>query len=213
MANSLGRWLTWGVVGGLCLAALTAAGTFLVGGGGATELRIVGTTLALAGASGTGLAASTQRERATWLRALGLGASAVALVLLLVLIWAPLDGSRVAFEAVWRGAGVATVLAVAAAHAALLLPRRGGDRPVVVVVVRLTLILIAFVALLLIGGILAEDGPGEGIVRLVGALAVLGALGTLLVPILRRLRPPAGSDDRETGDGGDTPGVAGRRSA
>lgn len=213
MATSLGRWLTWGLVGGLCLAALTAAGTFLVGGVGASEWRIVATMLTLAGASGTGLAASTQRERAAALGALGLGASAVALVLLLVLIWMPGDGAGVASEAVWRGAAVAVVLAVAAAHAALLLPRRDGDRPIVVAVVRLTLILIAFVALLLIGGILSEDGPGEGVVRLAGALAVLGALGTLLVPILRRLPPTAGSDDRETGNGGDTPDIAGRRSA
>lgn len=203
------RWLTWALIGALCLAALTAAGAVLVGEFGDVEERTLLTMLALGGAALTAMAASTQAERRPPLAAIGIGASAVSLVSAAVATWAPVVGVPLrswSGDAFVLAIAVAAVVAVAVAHAALLLPRRGEDRPGVAAVLRPTLILSGLLSMLLIGLILADylililpvNVGGEATFRLVGASAVLVALGTLLVPLLRRM------------DGGRAPGIVGR---
>jgi hypothetical protein len=180
--RSLTRALAAAAVGALCLAALVAIGIFLFGRFGETEARLLGTAVAVAGYSLTGLAASTLLgRRPTWLAPLGLGASGAGFVLMVALIWtAPDDGllPRVTMTVL--------VLAVVIAHAGLLLPRR-ADPPAAGAVLRATLAAGAVLAVMLIALFLFALEPGEFYFRLLGVAAVLDVLGTLLVPILRKV--------------------------
>ena len=180
--RSLARALAVAAVGALCLAALVAIVIFLFGQFGETEARLLGTAVSVAGYSLTGLAATTMLgRRPTWLAPLGLGASGAGFVLMVTLIWtSPNDGLLP------RATMSVLVLAVAISHAALLLPRR-ADLPLPGVVLRATLAASAVLAAMLIALILFAMEPGEFYFRLLGVAAVLDVLGTLLVPILRKV--------------------------
>lgn len=180
--RTLVRAFALAAVGALCLAALAAILIFLFGEFQETEGRILITTLAVAGYSLIGLAATTRLARPpAWLAPLGLGLSAVGFVLMLALIWTEPKG-----DVLGQIAGSVLVLAVAIAHAALLLPRR-ADPPAAGAVLRATLTASAILAAMLIRVILLDTDPGERYARWLGVVAVLDVLGTLLVPILRKL--------------------------
>ena len=181
--SAVKRTLLGALVGALAVAALLAIGILLRGRFGETEGRILLTVLAMVTYSLTGLAGAdlVARGRAAWLGMLGVALSGVGFLTAATLIWGDLSWDL--FRAAWS----AGVLAVAAAHATVLVPRREeGDGKVVTVVLNATFGLIALLAGMLVSVILAEGDVGEGFFRLLGVVAVLDVLGTLLVPILRR---------------------------
>jgi hypothetical protein len=200
--GALARALVAAAVGTLCLAALVAIGIFLFGEFGETEARLLGTAVTVTGYSLTGLAATTALgRRPTWLAPLGLGASVVGFVLMVALIWTTPDDGLLP-----RATMSALVLAVAIAHAALLLPRR-ADFPLPGAVLRATLAASAVLAAMLIVLILTAVEPGEFYFRLLGVAAVLVVLGTLLVPISRKVAGgKVGSGPGAQSEAGEGPG-------
>jgi len=172
----------------LTVAALIAIAALLGGDYGDTEARISLTVLAIAVYNVTGMAGvALARDRAAgWVGGLGVTASAVAFALAIVAIWWEVfvDGDEGEAIRVW---GVATVLAVSLAQASLLLSRRRpSDGDTVGAILAGTLIAVAAIAILVIVAIAGED-VSQGYWRLLGAVAVLDVLGTILVPIVRRL--------------------------
>ncbi len=140
------------------------------------------TTLAVAGYSLTGLAVTTRvGRRPFWLAPLGIGVSSIGFGLTIALIWsAPED------DLLGRVAGSVTVVAVAVAHASLMLPRHADQRAAKAVLAG-TQAALAVLATMLVAVMLFALEPGERYFRLVGVVAVLTVLGTLLVPLLRKV--------------------------
>lgn len=193
--HSLARALLLTVIAALCIAALVAIGLLLFGNFGETEGKILLTTLAIAGYSLLGLAATTALGRETfWLGSLGLGVSAIGFVLFVSLIWINPQG-----DLLGRLMGTFLVLAIAIAHAALLLllTRRGGERGVLAVR-RLTLLTSSALSLMIIFPIVSGWEPGQLYARAMGAVAVLTVLGSLLVPVLRKLAGETSAPEAET---------------
>src|SRR5688572_20751318 len=185
----LARALLLMAIAALSLAALAAIVILLFGSFGETEGKILLTVLAIAGYSLTGLAATTALGRAPlWLGPTGLGVSAVGFVLAVSLIWTTPEGSLLG-----RLMGTFFVLAVAIAHAALLLllTRHVGEKSVLIAR-RATLVASSVLSVMIIVPMLSAWEPAAGYFRLLGAVAVLAVLGTLLVPILWKLA--AGAD-------------------
>jgi len=144
--------------------------------------------MVLSGYSMTALVASIRLERdPSWLAPLGLVLSAAGFLLTFTLIWANPNGDilgRLTFSVL--------VLVIALAHAALLLPRRDGDETGTTIL-RATFVASTVLTTMIIIPILFDASPGDFYYRLLGVVAVLTVLGTLLVPILRRgeSEPPA----------------------
>jgi hypothetical protein len=193
--RSLARALLLLTIGALCLAALVAIGILLFGNFGETEGKILLTVVAIAGYSLLGLAATTALGRGPgWLGPLGVGVSAVGFILFVGLIWIAPEGSLLG-----RLMGTFLILAVAIAHAALLLllTRRTSGGPVGTVR-RATLAASAVLTGMIVVPILTEWEPSGIYVRLLGTIAVLAALGTLLVPILWKLTAGADAQKGQT---------------
>jgi hypothetical protein len=180
--RTLVRILALTAAGALCLAGLVSIGIFLFGTFGETETRLLATALAVAGYSLTGLAATMRvGRRPFWLAPLGIGVSSIAFGLMVVLIWSDPEG-----DLLGRAAGSVTVVAVAIAHASLLLPRHADQRAAKAVLAG-TLAASTVLATMLVVLMLFALEPGERYLRWLGVFAVLTVLGTLLVPLLRKM--------------------------
>jgi hypothetical protein len=174
-------------VSALCLAALVSIVIFLFGSFGETERRLLATALAVAGYSLTGLAATTRiGRRPVWLGPLGIGVSGLGFVLAISLIWTSPEGDLLV-----RLTGSVTVLAIAIAHASLLLPHR-PDQRLTAAVLAATLVMLGVLAAMLIVQMLFALEPSDWYLRWMGVVAVLTVLGTLLVPILRKVTAKPG---------------------
>jgi hypothetical protein len=111
-----------------------------------------------------------------------------AFVLAIILIWQDWnDGTDE--EALARAWGGATVVSFALTQAGLLLlHRQESDGPVVSRVLIATVVVTGVLATVLVVAIaLAHEEVDDAFYRVLGVLAVLDVLGTVLVPILRRL--------------------------
>jgi hypothetical protein len=185
--RDLRRALLWTAIAGLSVSALIAVVYFLSGGADIDDdWQIPTTTLAISVYSflALGSAALLDRRPGSPLAQGGIGAALLAGGLALVLIWVESADDSDAFVQLW---GIATVVAVAAAHISLLLTRaRDDDGDAVRATLRATLGVAIVLALVICVGILAEPDDDYWW-RIVGTLAVLDALGTALVPILRKL--------------------------
>lgn len=198
--QSLARALLFLAIGALCLAALVAIGILPLGSFGETEGKVLLTVVGIAGYSMLGLAATTAIGRdPAWLGPAGLAISAVAFGLFVALIWAAPEQSLLG-----RLMGTFLVLAVALVHAALLLLLTGrvGEGPLCTVR-RATLVASSVLAGMIIGPLLFDWEPSGAYFRVLGAAAVLAVLGTLLVPILRKLAAGTPRGWTAGADGGD----------
>lgn len=169
----------------LTICAVAGVVVLLVGKFGELEFRILGTSAAFACFSLTGLASGLWlgRDRFVEVSVIGLLCSAQGLILSLVIVWA--DFMHVD-EALVKGWQTTILLTVGTAHASLILLAYGSHRGIDALIV--TTIVIAFaVATILIGRIFEVWSlDNEVLGRVVGALSILAALGTILGPILRR---------------------------
>lgn len=142
------------------------------------SVRAIGTAAALAFLSLTAVAGSHLRLRQRQLALLGGATIAVSILAFLVTtaaIWA--EGS-------WEPAGISLVLAFACGHSSVLLAGMDEHDDDTVRFVRGgTIVALWLLALLVIGEFLSGD---DGSVQVVGVLAVLYALGTLVLPLRRR---------------------------
>lgn len=119
-----------------------------------------------------------------WVCVAGLSLVAVTLLAGLYLIWKDWEAGTDA-EIVWKTFGLAGFAAVSAAHASLLLLLGGRTNPVVRFGLWVTLGLIAVLYLLLAALIVTNGDVGsESYARLIGTVAILDVLGTIVVPVV-----------------------------
>ncbi len=176
----------------LCLASITASAVvgvvILLSAGemGATEGRILATTLCLSGASVLGMACvpAVERRRLAWVPRAGLACAVLAAVLGIISVW--VEGIRA--EAWWKALGSLCVLACCGAHASLLAlaappARQAWLQPAAYACNSLLCSSVL--------GMIWTEAEGDLGWRIVGALAILLAALTLLVPLVRRMAPAA----------------------
>lgn len=178
------------IVVSLSLSALIGIITLLSGDFGETQGKVLLTTLLLAGFSITVLCHLAVVGRALQVVGfVGVGVSAVALVAGLLLIWRDW-GNYDDVEPLLKTFGVFGVLAVSFAHANLLLLLGQRRNQTVRLLLYITVAIIGAVALLLClpiatGGEIPGDN-GDWYWRLLGVVAILDVLGSIVLPVTGR---------------------------
>lgn len=179
----LGRFLLYTAIGTFSLAAVASIAVILFGDFGGTEGRILLSSFAIAAYSLVGLIATARYERSLFaLAPLGLGSAGVGLVLTLILIW---SGAEDDFFV--RLTTSIMVITGALAHANLLLADPDRDDPAAPILAA-TLVLNAILTAMIVVPVLLNTLPDGGFYwKSVASVAVLLVLGTLVVPIVRKI--------------------------
>ena len=177
------------IVASLSLTAVVGIFTLLSGDFGVIQGKTMLTTLVIAVASLTALCHLAVVGRPVRVIGfVGLAASAIALVLGLAAIWINWDtSSGELVRELIRWFGIVGIVALSIAHANLLLLLATRRRTAVRVALGATLVAIAIVASMLIVPILTDfEVPGANVEywRVFGVIAIVDALGTVVVPII-----------------------------
>jgi hypothetical protein len=173
------------LIGALCLAAVVAIVAVLSDGElDDTGWRALGTAVALSLYTLAGMACLPLGDRRPELALLGqIGAVTAALGLVITVLGIWIDPNR---DVWWEAIGIALVISLALAHVCLLMrrdPRQEGRFTGVLRVC--TVGVTALLALLLVVEI---SGDGEEVdAQALGVVAILYVLGTVLLPLVRRL--------------------------
>ena len=158
-----------------------------------TEGRLLGSSLAVFGASTLSLicGAAWERGRLAFVPPLGIALAIVSLVLTLVLIW---QGTSIENESYWKTLATISTPAVAAAHASFVafFRLRGRYRLALVAAFALNTA-VTTLALLAIWWEAVSDN--EPLARMYGTVIVLLIATTIAIPVLRRLEGPAGEGE------------------
>lgn len=178
------RTLLLGFVACLAFCGLIGIYFLIVGQFGTFEVRILGTTASIGGASILALAAAVAWETRRWppLGLLGMIAPALALVLVLTEIWdiAP----RTSFDRYERLVGSACVLAVALPHICLLALAR-LHRAYEWTRFATTASVVTLASLIMF--VIWNEPRDDAWPRIIGIFAILDACGSIAVPILHRI--------------------------
>jgi len=168
------------LVGSLVIGSAISIFIFLFGEFGDTESKILGSIASLGFFSLLGLCSSIIYEggKGRRLSEIGMITAAAAFALSMVAIWDMFD-----MDYLGKPMIIAIVIAVAIAHAALLL-RLNPQNDLVQKIRRATLVCVAILATLIILGVVFEFFDTNGYWRVIGVVAILDVLGTILVPIL-----------------------------
>lgn len=191
--RDLRRVVVNAVIGSFSLAALIGIVALLGGGDfGQTEGRILLTTLIVGVQSVAALCyLSLTGHRLAWIGLAGGAISLIASGLALVVTWGE-DG-----EPVLRAFGISLTIAASLAQASLLLALAGRER--IGPLLAATLVLVAAVGGLVLMPILGlGDDPGGGYARLLGVLAILDVLGTVIVIATKVFRRPQGQPNADS---------------
>ncbi|MGD0274239.1 MAG: hypothetical protein ABSB96_10985 [Gaiellaceae bacterium] len=187
---SIRRTVLFVMIGSVVVTALLAIGALLIGHFSGIQVRILLTTLALATASGLGLASGSSWPVYRTLSGSGVVLAAAAFAGAIPPLW--LRGNK-GWEVWIRTVGIMYVLAAALAYATLLISRRrAGERPAVTntrLAALLALTWLTAMISLQIASKRLSDSPGFG--RLMGVAIVLTVATTLVTLILQRLETPA----------------------
>ena len=170
----------------LSLSALIGIIIFLAGDFGEIQVKTLLTTLALGGASLTGLCCATllEKKRFSTFAVIGLVLSIWACLYTIFLIWA---GGEGLFEDSWKILIVSIILAFSSAHISLLLLIK-SDKTLVNSFLSITILFISLVALELILFTFEEFNNIENIWwRVLGVFAILDVLGTIVTPITMKV--------------------------
>jgi hypothetical protein len=170
-------------IGSFSLAALMGIVALLGGGSfGEGEARILLTTL-IVGCASICMLCYLATGGTRWAAVGGIGAVVLVLPVMtaLVLVWGE---TSLDSEGLWKGFGVGVVTALTLAQICMLLAATGG-REQIGVVLWPTVGLAVLVAVLVAGMILGQEGP-DALLRLLGVLAILDVLGTLVTIALAR---------------------------
>lgn len=178
------------IIVSLSLTALVGIVTLLTASFGEVQAKVILTTLLVAGFSITALCHLAVVGRA--LRVVGfvgIAVSGLALVTGVVLIWGSWNSWNSVWDSVLKTFAVLGVLALSLAHANLLLLL--GDRPSPLIRYGLiaTVALIGLLALLIVLPIVTDGRiPGDNDVywRILGVVAILDVLGTIVLPVVSR---------------------------
>ncbi len=188
MKISLKRVFLGSVIGSLCVAAITGIVVFLIGNMGDLEIKVLLTALVIGLFSLTSLccAALYETKRLTPVAISGMLCSALALVLSLWMIW--MWEQSVNDTVTWKATFIAGIVAMSLAHGSLLLL---VPSPTALIrhVRSATLTTMSLIVAFLVYLIIMEDMP-EFFYRLLGVLAILDALGTILTPLLFKTAHP-----------------------
>jgi len=191
VAKDLRRIAIIFIIVSLSLTALVGIVTLLTASFGEVQGKIILTTLLVAGFSITALCHLAVVGRALRIVGyVGIGMSALALITGTVLIWGSWDNWSDGWEDLLKTFAVVAILAVSLAHANLLLLLEGRRSSLVRVGLFVTVGMIALLALLIILPIVTEGqipgDNGEPYFRFLGVVAILDALGTIVLPVVAR---------------------------
>ena len=182
-------------IGSFSLAALMGIVALLGGGDfGAGEARVLMTTLIVGCASVCMLCyLATAGTRWGVIGIVGSVVLVLPVVTSLILVWSDWD---IDMEGTWKAYGVGVVAAATLAQVCMLLAL-AGDRPALGVVLWSTVGLAAFLAVLVSGTILGEV-EADDFWRLIGVVAILDVLGTLVTIALAKFTDRGGVEERRT---------------
>jgi hypothetical protein len=185
---SLKRTLLRVMIVALCVTALVAIAAVLSASFDRTEAQVLLTHLAVAVYSLFALSMAAVSERRPRLAAVGWAACGLGLALALLTIWVDWSEDRVNL---YRWMLIMLAASFTLAHVALIeARRRASDGPVVRSIATATTVLAAFVGALIALGLSADQAVSEGYFRLLGVVGVLDLLGTLVLPIARKIEQP-----------------------
>lgn len=179
--SQIKRFFLWSLIGFLSLSALIAVVCLLVGDFGETQVKIILSTLTISGASLCAMACSAfvEKTRLTIPGILGAVLAGVTAICVLSGIWGEIN-----WENYWKITASMAVLTVFLAHALLLhIPTLAGAYRLIRRGLNICLAILVLQILTLIWG---EIG-GDTFYRIMGAVAVLALLLTLVIPICARL--------------------------
>jgi hypothetical protein len=181
-AHDATRIVVTALIALLCLAALIAIVAVLSGGDlDEDAARAVGTAAALTVYMLAALAGRSLSERRIELSALGwitVLVAAVGFLVTVVAIWSEDDDDN------WRLAGCLLVATLASAHVSLLLRGAGREEPDSARFVRWGTVLVATLLATMLIVEIAEGGEAID-AQLIGVVAILYVLGTVLLPLIR----------------------------
>lgn len=178
--GSLRRVVVTTTLGSLSIAALMGVLALLGSGDfGEGQARVLGTTL-LVGLSSIAVLCYLATSETDYQSVGVVGGFAVLLPLFtgLWLIWADYSGGD--HDAIWKAFGVGIVAASTLAQASLLLGLAGANRSVRPLLLA-TLAAAGVLGLLVSFVILGGDDNGDGLWRVIGIVAILDVLGTVVV--------------------------------
>lgn len=179
------------IIVSLSLTALVGIVTLLTASFGEVQGKIILTTLLVAGFSITALCHLAVAGRA--LRVVGyvgIAMSAAALITGAILIWGGWLNWGQEWEILLKTFAVVAILAVSLAHANLLLLLEGRRSRLVRIGLFTTVVMIGLLAILIILPIVTDGripgDNGEPYFRFLGVVAILDALGTIVLPVIAR---------------------------
>ncbi len=177
-------------VASFSLAALLGVLALLAGGEfGETQVRVLLTTLVVGVVSVAVLCyLATAGTAYQPVGAFGGLVVVVPLATSLLMIWSDGESSS---EAVVEAFGVGTILAATLAQACLLLVLAAGRGAGLRVLLALTVLLATLLAVILSALVLGMEADDDVTARLVGVVAILDVLGTVVVAALAKLGPDA----------------------
>ena len=191
--SGIRRFFLTSLIASLSISALVAIFIFLMGNfDGKIEIRILLTTLAIGGYSLSGLCSSAlyDKGRFRWFALLGIIIAFAGFLVTVAGIWNATELLHIVGN--WKMLIVLFILSFSAAHSSLLLLAK-SENTFVNWVLSATIFCIALVAALLINMVIGVFGGNFTMAwdlqyRLLGVFAVLDVLGTIITPILRRVR-------------------------
>lgn len=188
----------------LSISALIGIVIFIIGEFEDTQAKILVTTLSFGGYSLTGLCCSTifGRDNLRPISIVGMIVSVIGLVLMVVGIW-----EMVRSDDYWKLVFTFLVLAVALGHICLMLlirPKTAGVKASMIATIVFISLLSLLILYLIYGWRSIDDG--EVYFRLVGVVAILDVLGTIVTPIMNVAmgsKSPTGTSDPGPGTEGE----------
>lgn len=167
----------------LSMSALAGITVLLVGHFGEFEAKVLGTTLIIGAYSLGGLCGAVWYDRRQYLAlaAATIGASGAGMLYALALVWEVIRQST----DVEKVLGVQVTWTVFLAHTSLNMLSYTSD-PRVRRIVQATIASAGCVAALL-SFIIIDDPRSELLARIIGALAILAVLGTMVAPLARKM--------------------------
>ena len=195
------------IIASMSITAIVGIVALLGGDFGQSQIQNILTTLLISGFSVVTLCHLAVAGRPVRIVGFaGIGVSVVALALGLALIWAVWgDGTSTVLELL-RWFGASGILALSLAQANLLLLLAGRRHPVVRVALAATLVTITVVAVMLIVPILTEyvipGANADAYWRWFGVVAILDALGTVVLPVVALFVRDGSSDATDASSAG-----------
>jgi len=185
-SHSAGRTSLRIAIAAMCGVAVVSIAVILLGGDmEGAEWKVVLSAIAIAFYSLAGLAAMSSFGREPrWMAPVGLALAGLGLVVWEAYVWFGGPDS----DFMLRIAMVAALLSASVTHANLLLADPDRDDPAAGLLAATIVVNGGFTCVLVVGVMIDSFLDGEIFPKVFGVLAVLLGLGTLLVPIMRRIR-------------------------